>query len=212
MKDIADQLEAIGRSVTGPPATDPASNLDGLTYAVTLERTYDADIDDVWEAVTDPARLARWFLPVSGDLRLGGSFQLEGNAGGEILECERPSRLRVTFGGPESILELSLAEVSDGRTALVLKHSVPAAMAGSGAGALYVGPGWDPAVVALDEYLHGVEINDPMAAARTIEAQELCRGSIERWERVVAASGTATGDQIADGVAMARAQFTPDLS
>src|SRR5699024_6690564 len=150
-------------------------------YAVSLERTYDAHIDDVWDAITDPARLARWFLPISGDLRLGGTFQLEGNAGGEILGCERPTLLRVPSGGPASILELRRAAAGGGRTELVLEHSVPAAMAGSGAGALYVGPGWDPALVALDGYLHGVETDDPIAAASTIEAQELCRGSIERW-------------------------------
>jgi len=40
----------------------------------------------------------RWFLPLHGDLREGGSFQLEGNAGGDILTCTPPQLLRVTFG------------------------------------------------------------------------------------------------------------------
>ena len=58
-----------------------------------LRRRYDAAIEDVWDAVTDPDRLKRWFLPISGDLRVGGTFQLEGNAGGEILSCEPPRLL-----------------------------------------------------------------------------------------------------------------------
>ena len=45
----------------------------------------------MWDACTDPERIGRWFLPVSGDLRLGGRYQLEGNAGGEILRCEPPT-------------------------------------------------------------------------------------------------------------------------
>jgi hypothetical protein len=45
-----------------------------------LRRTYDAPIEDVWDACSDPDRLKRWFSPVSGDLRLGGRFQIEGNA------------------------------------------------------------------------------------------------------------------------------------
>lgn len=42
-------------------------------------------------------------MPVSGELRVGGAFQLEGNAGGEILACEPPNLVRLTWGGPASI-------------------------------------------------------------------------------------------------------------
>ena len=59
--------------------------------------TYDAPIEDVWDALTNPERIGRWFLPISGDYRLGGRYQFEGNAGGEIVACERPNRLRVTW-------------------------------------------------------------------------------------------------------------------
>jgi hypothetical protein len=41
---------------------------------------YDTTLDDVWDAITNAARIPRWFLPISGDLRLGGRYQLEGNA------------------------------------------------------------------------------------------------------------------------------------
>ena len=107
---------------------------------VTLQRQYPAEAADVWDALTDPERVRRWFLPLSGDLREGGAFQLEGNASGDILRCAAPERLVVTFGAPNSVVEVRLVEQGEG-TLLILEHSVPLAIAGSGAGALYVGPG-----------------------------------------------------------------------
>src|SRR6185503_16551777 len=96
MIDIVNQIEAVRREVgEGRIAA-------GEGRAVRLRRTYQAPIEDVWDAVTNPERITRWFLPISGDLRLGGSYQFEGNAGGTILACERPNRLQVTwvFGDP----------------------------------------------------------------------------------------------------------------
>ena len=94
-------------------------------------------------------------MPISGDLRKGGSFQLEGNAGGDILECERPRRFRVTFGGEASFFEIRLSPTGDGATTLELEHTVPIEMAQSGAGALWVGPGWDGGLLGLALFLAG---------------------------------------------------------
>ena len=91
MRDLIDELEAVRRR-TGDVALPG-----GAAKVVALERTYPAEIDDVWDAITTAERIARWFLPVSGDLRLGGTYQLEGNAGGEIRACEPPRRLQVTW-------------------------------------------------------------------------------------------------------------------
>jgi uncharacterized protein YndB with AHSA1/START domain len=68
---------------------------------VRIENRYDTDIDDLWSAVTDPSRLARWFGQVEGDLRRGGEFRLyiEANdieSTGHIEACEPPRRLLVT--------------------------------------------------------------------------------------------------------------------
>jgi uncharacterized protein YndB with AHSA1/START domain len=62
---------------------------------------YDTTVEDLWEATTTPERLARWFLPVEGDLKLGGRYQLKGNAGGTITRCDPPEALDLTweFGG-----------------------------------------------------------------------------------------------------------------
>jgi uncharacterized protein YndB with AHSA1/START domain len=199
MFDMLEELAAIHRSVV----LDEAS----ATVSVALSRTYDADSEDVWDALTNPERLPRWFYPVSGDLRVGGSFQLEGNAGGEIRRCDRPSWLQVTFGGPDSILDVRLSE-ADGRTTVELGHTVPLAMAGSGAGALFVGPGWDGALLGLGIGLRGEARGDPRVAANSPEVIEFNRGSIDHWTETVETSGTATAEQVAGAREAALAQYT----
>jgi len=203
--DIASQLEAIDREVTRRPGPQGEEEV-----CVRIRRTYDADITDVWDALTDPDRMKRWFLPVSGDLRAGGNFQLEGNAGGDILDCEPPRLLRVTFGGPTSLVELRLTADSADRTKLQLEHTVPLEFAQSGAGALFVGPGWDGGFVALDLYLRGEISADPVAAANSPEGLELSKQSVDIWVAVVEASGTATTDEIAAATEMSLAQFAPE--
>lgn len=206
MIDIANHLKAIHREVGRNQAES------GEVVTVLLRRDYDASVDDVWHAVTDPDRIQRWFLPLSGDLRAGGTFQLEGNAGGDILTCDPPRFLKLTFGGPTSIVELRLTPTADDETALELEHTVPIEMAGSGAGALYVGPGWDGALLALALFTQGEISDDPAAAANSPEAQQFSLGSIHAWAAVVAASGTATTDEVTAGKNMALAQFAPDIT
>lgn len=204
MIDIADQLKAIHREVHAGTAD---------TVGVLLRRTYDAAAADVWDAVTDPDRLKRWFLPVSGDLREGGSFQVEGNAGGDILTCAPPTLLRLTWGGETSIVELRLTPEDDDRTTVELEHTVPKAIAGSGAGALYVGPGWDGALLGLALFLAG-EVPadfDPVAAADAPETQRFNLGSIELWAAAVRESGTATEEELAAAIDMAKPQYAPDV-
>jgi uncharacterized protein YndB with AHSA1/START domain len=162
----AKQIGAISREVSRQYTES------GETVAVTVQRRYDADQADVWQAITDPERVRRWFLPVTGDLREGGNFQLEGNASGDIMTCEPPRHLMVTFGGESSIVDVLLSD--DGQqTLLKLTHSVPIELAGSGAGALYVGPGWDGALLGLALHFAGEVTGDPVAAANSPEVQEL---------------------------------------
>jgi uncharacterized protein YndB with AHSA1/START domain len=68
---------------------------------VTVRDRFDTDIDDLWSAITDPARIARWLGEVEGDLRLDGEFRAhfslasgwEGT--GRVEACEPPRRLLV---------------------------------------------------------------------------------------------------------------------
>jgi uncharacterized protein YndB with AHSA1/START domain len=208
MIDIASQLNAIHRQVERQPTADGA----GEVVSVLLRRSYDAPVDDVWDAVTQPDRIKRWFMPISGELGVGGNFQLEGNAGGEILTCEPPRLLKVTFGGPTSIVQLRLTPQGDGDTMLELEHTVPIEMAQSGAGALWVGPGWDGALLGLGLFLRGEAVGDPVAAASSPQALEFSKQSVHAWVEVVKDSGTATAEQLAAATEVSLAQFAPDLA
>jgi uncharacterized protein YndB with AHSA1/START domain len=206
MIDIARQLNDIHRQVEQQPPADGA----GERVSVLLRRSYNAPIDDVWDAVTQPDRIKRWFMPISGELRVGGNFQFEGNASGEILTCEPPLLLKVTFNAVTSIVEVRLAPQGDGDTVLELEHTVPIEMAQSGAGALYVGPGWDGALLGLGLFLGGEAVDDPVAAASSPEALEFSRQSVHAWVEVVKGSGTATAEQLATATEVSLAQFAPD--
>jgi uncharacterized protein YndB with AHSA1/START domain len=203
--DIPAQIGAIERSVRRTPREDGGENV-----TVVGRRTYQVDPEDAWSALTDPERIARWLMPISGDLRQGGTFRLEGNASGDILECERPHRFRVTFGGETSFLEVRLIQGGDGGTTLEYEHTVPIEMAQSGAGALWVGPGWDGALMGLELHLSGETTGDPVAAANSPDAQAFSKESVQAWADAVRASGTATDEQLAEAVNMSMAQFAPD--
>lgn len=202
MIDIVSELNAIHRAV------DKAAAADGDVVRVVLRRSYPAAVDDVWSAITEPDRLRRWFLPISGDLQVGGHFQLEGNAGGEILDCRPPELLRTTFGDASSIVVVRLSAAGEDHTDLELEHTVPLAMAGSAAGALWVGPGWDGALMGLGLFVRGEAVGDPVAAANSPEVLEFNRHSVGAWVAAAEASGEATTEQIAEAKDVAMAQFT----
>src|SRR6201996_2083125 len=71
------------------------------TRIVVARRLYPAPQADLWDALTNPERIPRWFLPVTGDLRVGGRYQFAGNSGGIITECVPNKKIGATweFGG-----------------------------------------------------------------------------------------------------------------
>lgn len=120
-------------------------------------RWFNATQADLWDALTNAVRLSRWFLPVSGDLKLGGRYRFEGNASGAVTACEPPCRLGVTWewDGQVSwvVVELS-AGASGSRLRLEHIEPLPAETPdelGPGAG----GVGWDQAFLGLDQHLSG---------------------------------------------------------
>jgi uncharacterized protein YndB with AHSA1/START domain len=157
---------------------------------VVAERSYDADMDDVWDALTNPQRIPRWFLPISGDLRVGGRYQLEGQAGGTITACEPPRHLAVTweYGGEVSWVEVHLNASGD-TTTFRLEHIAPVdddKWNEFGPGA--VGVGWDLTVVALAEHLETGEQVVPDLANH--EALDFMRASSDDWCRASIDAGT----------------------
>jgi uncharacterized protein YndB with AHSA1/START domain len=98
--------------------------------AVRMEDRYDTDIDDLWSAITDPARLARWYGEVEGDLRVGGEFRLKVHASGwegvrRVQTCEPPRRLLLVGQEQddpfEMITEVTLTADGD-QTILVMEE------------------------------------------------------------------------------------------
>ena len=99
------------------------------TGIVRLEDRFHTDIDDLWSALTEPDRLARWLGEVEGDLRQGGAFRAryfasEWEGTGRVEVCEPPQRLLIlTKSGdqPERTFEVTLTADGDD-TVLVIEH------------------------------------------------------------------------------------------
>ncbi|MDN5747589.1 MAG: SRPBCC family protein [Pseudonocardia sp.] len=169
----------------------------------TISQSYPTTVDDLWEACTRPDRLARWFAPVSGDLRLGGRYQVEGNASGEVVACEPPRSFTVTweFAGDSSQVAVRLAPEGD-RARLTLEHG-HTGDAGSefwirfGPGA--TGVGWDLALLGLSLHVATGQDRpeDPDAFARTAPAQRFLRVVSGRWAEASVRAGTPTEDATA---------------
>ena len=133
----------------------------GPARSATFRRSYDADIADVWDACTNPERLARWYQPVQGDLRLGGEFTQGEMGGGRIVACEPMRLLRLALGpgdpSPDQ-LEVRFSEGPDGTTVLEVEHATTFdthEIGGQIYDAVYcMGGGYGPRMLALDLYLH----------------------------------------------------------
>ena len=211
MIDIVREIEAVQREVgSGRIAA-------GEGRVVRLRRTYPAAIDDVWDALTNPERIGRWFLPISGDFRLGGSYQFEGNAGGRIVACERPHRLAATWvymdtGNPADIseVEVRLSEAGAEATTLELEHTavVPDEMWDQfGPGA--VGVGWEGGLLGLGLHLAGGSIENPEAWMVSDEARDYYARSSTAWGEASRAAG-ADPETVARNVTNTTSFYAPD--
>ncbi|WP_309132162.1 SRPBCC family protein [Brevibacterium sp.] len=111
------------------------------TRVATVSRSYPTSPQDLWDAVTDPDRIGRWFTSVTGDLSLGGHYQLKDNAAGTITVCDPPRSFSATweFGGGISWIMVTVEpEGADAR--LTIEHSSPVSAEADGFWDTY-GPG-----------------------------------------------------------------------
>lgn len=154
--------------------------------AVVASCVYDTDMADLWEAVTMPERLKRWFAPVSGELRLGGRFHVENNASGTITECEERKSFAATweFGGGVSWITVTLSPEGAG-TRLELEHVAHIDPHWEQFGPGAVGVGWDLGFMGLARHLAEPEADVPQEAVEgwheTAEAKSFIRGAAEGW-------------------------------
>jgi uncharacterized protein YndB with AHSA1/START domain len=129
--------------------------------AVRMEDVYATDIEDLWSALTDPARLARWIGEVSGELRVGGRIQARFTSSwegpGRIEICERPHRLAVTLtpGAPdETVVEATLAAEGDKTRLVIEERGLPLKSLDA------YGAGWQTHVEDLSAHLAGRPASD----------------------------------------------------
>jgi len=201
--DLDAHLAAMYRSVR-------SGTRDGVpTKVVAASRTFATTSEDLWDAVSNGERIGRWFLPISGDLRLGGRYQLHGNAGGVIEACEPPHHLAVTweYGGETSWLSLRVTRDGEGAR-LELEH-VATVDAGSTAGEFWAtygpgaaGVGWDMGFQGLARHLADPEapVPDPetvAAWAASPEALAMYDSVSRAWAEADVADGASAPEAMA---------------
>lgn len=173
--------------------------------AVVATATYETSLEDLWDAVTSAARIKRWFLPVNGELKLGGRYQLEGNAGGTITACEAPRYFATTWemGGQTSWLEVQLTSTKPGESTLELTHIAivdDAFWPTYGPGA--VGVGWDLGLMGLARHLENPTVERPPEAAAewatSPEALQFYRIASTAWGQAAAADGMSNAMEAAE--------------
>lgn len=191
MGSVESHIAAVERSVAslvrdGQPAR-----------AVVLARTCPTIRQDLWGALTDRERIGHWFLPIAGELRLGGRYQLEGNAGGVIEACVPPSHFAVTweFGGGMSWLTAALSDAGGG-TRLELTHTSPLTPHWDEYGPGAVGVGWDLGLMGLVQHLAEPQAPkvDETAFVTSPEGKAFIVESSQAWGQAATANGEAAAD------------------
>lgn len=129
---------------------------------VRMKSRYETDIDDLWAALTDPQRLARWYGKVEGDLRVGGEFTATvfgsgWDGRGRIDACDPPRQLLVTMWeeeGAEGVVAAELVTDGDDTILVIERRDIPLDQ-------LYAyGAGWQAHVEDLGAHLAGQDCSD----------------------------------------------------
>ena len=204
--DVAQHVGAVTREVA-------SRDHNGKPARVAIaSRTYSTTPHDLWDGLTSAERIPRWFLPISGELRLGGRYQLQGNAGGDILICEPPRHLKVTweYGGDTSWVEVRIEKEGAGAR-LTLEHVAYVSderwnQFGPGA----VGVGWDLTLLGLTLHLESPAsktAEEGMAWMMSENGKQFVREASLAWGRASEASGT-DAKAAADAAARTTAAYT----
>lgn len=191
MTDVAQQISAVRRRVGSRTLAEEEARV------VTVSRVYDTDVEDLWDACTNPERIPRWFLPVSGELRLGGRFQLENHAGGTIESCDPPKSFSSTweYDGEVSWIEVRVTAESGGAR-FELDHICPVNDHWRRYGPGAAGIGWDFSLQGLTLHLAagGAQVDSDEFQAWMVsdDGKQFVALASESWYEAMVAAG---GDQ-----------------
>ncbi|OOC53321.1 MULTISPECIES: SRPBCC family protein [Nocardiopsis] len=187
---VETQIKAVSRGL------DSRTREGRETRVSTISQSYPTTVEDLWEACTSAERLPRWFAPVSGELRPGGTYQVEGNAGGTVESCEAPRSFTATweYGDDVSWIAVRVAPDGDGAR-LTLEHTAYADTTAEfwerfGPGA--TGVGWDLALMGLERHLTTGSDGPPEVDGweRTDEGRRFITASSARWAEASVEAGT----------------------
>lgn len=182
------QLNAATRCVSSPERDGES------VHAVTIVRSYPTTVEDLWDAVTNGKRISRWLLSISGELELNGRYQLEGNAGGVITACRRPSHFEITweFGGDVSWVEVRIAKDGTGHARLRLTHTARRSPHWDDYGPGATGVGWEMGLMGLSIHITQPDepLQDETAFVASPEGRAFISGSSRGWEEAAVAAGT----------------------
>lgn len=185
--DSASHLAAVDRAVA---ATERAGQ---PAHAITLSRAFATTAEDLWDAITRPERIARWFLPVSGNLEEGGRYQIEGNAGGAVTACVPRVALALTweFGGDMSWVDVRLSGDDEGSVRLTLTHTSHLSEQWDEYGPGATGVGWELGLMGLAFHIEQPARPQPdeQALATSAEGRAFIAGSSAAWARAAIAAG-----------------------
>jgi uncharacterized protein YndB with AHSA1/START domain len=114
--------------MTTSPTLDGVLRATPDGHVVRFERDYPTDATDLWRAVTEPDRIARWLAPISGDRREGGRVQVhfdDGASDFDVVTCRAPHELVVHWRqgeGRPTTVTARITPLDDVRARLVLEH------------------------------------------------------------------------------------------
>ena len=171
----------------------------GEARTALLRRAYPTTVKNLWTAITEPRHLRVWYIEPMGDLRLGGTFSLEGTAHGRIMRCDAPRSMCVTWlygPGRADEVEVRLSPLGDDRTLLELEHASVADLASDGVtdAIVSVGVGWELAMAYLGRHLrHELAAPPDGLGGRWFEPTpddaRLVQASARAWTELLARSG-----------------------
>ena len=161
---------------------------------VTVSRAYSTTVEDLWDIVTNPERLPRFFTNVTGDLQEGGRYQVQDNASGTITECKPQSHFDLTWEiwGDVSWVSVRVEIESPDLTRATLSHTSALSEHYDTYGPGATGVAWEMATLGLAFYVADPNVPDPdlMKFATSPDGIAFITGSSNKWAKAAINAGT----------------------